>query len=60
MSKQSLVTFFRHRGVGRGYGAGRGLDAGVGLGVELGAGVCTSNEPMSSLSFTTRSNPGPR
>jgi hypothetical protein len=39
---------------------GVGVCVGVGLGDAVGVGPCTSKEPLSIRSFTTRSKPGPR
>ena len=51
-------------GVATGVAVGVGVGVGVGAGVAVGVGVpvwpCTSNEPISSRPFTTRSKPRPR
>src|SRR6266478_2372477 len=47
-------------GVGVVVAVGVGVVVGVAVGVGVGRGSCTSNEPTSMRSFTTRSKPGPR
>src|SRR5947207_533241 len=46
--------------IGEGVAVGDGVAAGVAVGVGVPVEPCTSNEPISSRVFTTRSKPRPR